>query len=137
VPVVSAAVPPPAPAVGQPAGPETATTPATPTHRFNEVGVADNTLIIGHFASANPDCTPSGKTFVRVSRSPGHGGITIKEGMGFTYFDKMPQCNSTKLRGMTVEYLPERGFAGSDEVERDVISQTGYEALVTYSLTIK
>ena len=52
-------VPPPAPAVGQPAtapaSADTATAPATPTHRFNQVGVADNTLIIGHFASANPD----------------------------------------------------------------------------------
>jgi TonB family protein len=134
-------VPPPAPSVGQPAtvpaSAETATGPATPTLRFSEVGVADNTVIIGHFASTNPDCTSSGKTFVRISRRPSHGVITMREGFGFTNFEKMPQCNSTKLQGTTVEYLPERDFTGSDEVELDVISQTGYEALVTYSLTIK
>jgi hypothetical protein len=61
----------------------------------------------------------------------------MREGLDFTNFEKMPQCNSTKLQGMTVEYLPERGFTGSDEVELDVISQTGYEALVTYNVTIK
>jgi TonB family protein len=78
-------VPPTAPAVGQPAtdpaSAETATAPATPTLRFSEVGVADNTLIIGHFASTNPDCTPSGKTFVRISRRPSHGVITMREGL--------------------------------------------------------
>ena len=134
-------VPPPAPASAEttstPASTDTTTTPATPKHRFSKVVVADNTLTIGHFASANPDCTSSGKTFVRVSRPPSHGGVTMREGLGFTYFEKMPQCNSTKLQGVTVEYLPERGFTGSDEVELDVISQTGYEVLVTYSVTIK
>jgi TonB family protein len=127
----------PTPAVGQAASAETATAPATPTLRFSEVGVADNTVIIGHFASTNPDCTSSGKTFVRISRRPSHGVITMREGLGFTNFEKMPQCNSTKLQGVRVEYLPERGFTGSDEVELDVISQIGYEVLVTYSLTIK
>jgi TonB family protein len=120
-----------------PASADTATAPATPTHRFNQVGVADNTLIIGHFASANPDCTSSGKTFVRVSHPPNHGGVTMREGFGFSYFENKPQCNSTKLSGVTVDYLPEGGFTGSDEFVLDVINQTGYEALVTYSLTIK
>ncbi len=135
-------VPPPAPAVDQPAtapaSAETATASATTTHRFSKVGVADNTLIIGHFASAHPDCTSSGRTFVRISRRPSHAVITMREGVGFTYFEKMPQCNSTKLQGVTVEYLPERGYTGPDEFELDVISQYGgSEALVTYSLTIK
>ena len=61
----------------------------------------------------------------------------MREGFGFTHFENKPQCNSTKLQGVTVEYLPERGFTGADEFELDVISQTGYEALVTYSITIK
>jgi TonB family protein len=138
---IVASIPPIASAVGQPttvpASAETATAPATHALRFSEVGVADNTLVIGHFASTNPDCTSSGKTFVRTSRRPSHGVITMREGLGFTNFEKMPQCNSTKLQGLTVEYLPERGFTGADEVELDVISQTGYEALVTYSITIK
>ena len=131
----------PPPAVGQPAtapaSPDTATAPATPTHRFNQVGVADNTLIIGHFASVNPDCTSSGKTFVRVSRPPSHGSVTMKEGIGFSHFENKPQCDSTKLPGVTVDYLPERGFTGSDEFVLDVINQTGYEGLASYSITIK
>ena len=67
-------VPPPVPAVGQPAtapaSADTVTAPATPTDRFIKVlGVADNTLVIGHCASTNPDCTSSGKTFVRIISS--------------------------------------------------------------------
>jgi hypothetical protein len=75
--------------------------------------------------------------FVRISRGPSHGALTMREGLGFTNFAKMPQCNSQKVQGVTVEYRPERGFTGSDEVELAVITQTGYEFLEIYSLTIK
>ena len=67
-------VPPPPPASAEttspPASTDTTTAPATSTYRFSVVGVADNALIISHFASTNPDCTSSGKTFVRISRPP-------------------------------------------------------------------
>ena len=115
----------------------TATAPPTQTYRYNKIGVADNTIIIAHFANTNPDCTASGKTFVRVSRSPSHGVVTMREGFGFSHFPKTPECNSHKIQGVTVEYIPERGFTGSDDFELDVIYQVGTEALVTYDITIK
>ena len=120
-----------------PASAETATNPGTPTYRFSSIGVADNTLIIAHFSSTNPDCTVSGKTFVRVSRNPGHGVVTMREGLGFGNFPKQPECNSRKMEGVTVEYTPYDGFTGSDEVEFDVVSQTGSEVFVTYAITVK
>src|SRR5208282_4594117 len=105
---------------------------------FNIVGVTDNALIIGQMVGhVNPDCTTPGKTFVRVSRSPSHGVITMHEGVGFAYFAKQPECNSRKVLGVTVEYVPARGYTGPDEVGLDIISQVGYESLVTYSITIK
>ena len=57
--------------------------------------------------------------------------------LGFSHFRKTPECNSHKIQGITVEYIPERGFTGSDEFELDVIYQVGTEALVTYDITIK
>jgi hypothetical protein len=61
----------------------------------------------------------------------------MKEGIGFSHFENKPQCDSTKLPGVTVDYLPQRGFTGSDEFVLDVINQTGYEGLATYSITVK
>ena len=133
-------VPPPAAAVGQPAtapASAEATAPATTTDRFSKIGVADDTLVIGHFASANPDCTSSGKTFVRISHPPSHGVVNMRESMGFSYFAKTPECNSRKIQGVTIEYVPNRGFTGSDELELDVIYPSGHEHLNTYSITIK
>jgi hypothetical protein len=49
----------------------------------------------------------------------------------------MPQCNSNKVQGVTVEYHPEPGFTGQDEVELDVITQTGHEFMDRFSVTIK
>jgi hypothetical protein len=119
-------VPPPAPASA-----DTATGPAAQTYRFSLVGVAGNTLILGQTAGAvNPDCTPSGKTFVRISRPPRHGVVNMHESTGFSHFATMPECNSRKMDGVTIEYVPNRGFTGSDEYEADVISQTGHEYVV-------
>jgi len=61
----------------------------------------------------------------------------MREGNGFSNFPKTTECNSHKIQGVTVEYVPNRGFTGPDEVEFDVISQIGYEALATYSITVK
>jgi hypothetical protein len=61
----------------------------------------------------------------------------MREGLGFGNFPKLTECNSHKIQGVTVEYVPNRAFTGSDEVELDVISQVGTEELVTYSITIK
>ena len=117
--------PPPPPDAAAPAGADAATAPASaetatvppsaypataPPVRVNKIAVAGNTLIIGHFASANPDCTASGKTFVRVSRNPSHGVVTMREGLGFSNFPKLPECNSHKMEGVTVEYTPYDGF---------------------------
>ena len=107
-----------------------------PPVRVSKIAVAGNTLIIGHFANANPDCTASGRTFVRVSGNPSHGVVTMREGLGFSNFPKQPECNSHKMQGVTVEYTPYDGFTGSDEVEFDVVSQIGGEVFVTYVITV-
>jgi hypothetical protein len=126
-----------------PASAETATVPpnaypaTAPPVRVNKIAVAGNTLIIGHFANSNPDCTASGRTFVRVSGNPSHGIVTMREGLGFSNLPKQPECNSHKMQGVTVEYTPYDGFTGSDEVEFDVVSQIGGEVFVTYGITVK
>ena len=126
-----------------PAGAGTATAPAgastatLPPVRFNRIGVAGSTLILGTFANTNPDCTATGKTFVRVSRNPSHGVVTVREGLVFSNFSAHPECNSHKMEGVAVEYTPNRGFTGTDEVELDDISQTGIEIFVTYAITVK
>jgi hypothetical protein len=105
--------------------------------KFNVIGVSSKALRLGHAANVNPDCSVQGKVFVRVSSGPSHGAISMREGLDFGHFPGMPQCNSHKVRGTTIYYLPNSGFTGSDAVELDLISQTGVEVLETYNITIK
>jgi TonB family protein len=61
----------------------------------------------------------------------------MREGLGFSNFPKQLECNSRKMQGMTVEYTPNHGFTGFDEVEFDVVSQIGDEVFLTYAITVK
>ena len=61
----------------------------------------------------------------------------MREGLDFGYYPKQQECNSHKVQGVTVQYLPERGFTGSDEVGLEVISEGGNQVLHTYEITVK
>jgi hypothetical protein len=109
----------------------------TINNRFDKTGVAGVPMFIGHFANVDPDCSSSGRTFVRVSRGPTHGVVTTQERIGFSSFPHLPTCNSHKVKGVTVWYRPEKGFKGYDAVELDIIFPSGNEHVDYYNITIK
>jgi hypothetical protein len=57
--------------------------------------------------------------------------------MGFAHFTAYPVCNSRRVAGVSAEYRPQRGFAGSDSFGLDVIYPGGAERLYSYALTVK
>lgn len=109
----------------------------TINNRFDKTGVAGVPMFIGHFAHVDPDCSSSGRTFVRVSRGPTHGVVTTQERIGFSSFLHWPACNSHKVKGVTVWYRPEKGFTGYDAMELDIIFPSGNEHVNYYNVTIK
>jgi hypothetical protein len=109
----------------------------TINNRFDKTGVASVPMLIGHFAHVEPDCTSSGRTFVRVSRGPTHGIVTTQERVGFSYFPNLLACNSHKVKGVTVWYRPEKGFTGYDAMELDIIFPSGNDHANYYNITIK
>jgi hypothetical protein len=106
-------------------------------NRFDKTAVAGVPMFIGHFAHVDPDCSSSGRTFVRVSRGPTHGVVTTQERFGFSNFPRLPGCNSHKVKGVTVWYRPEKGFTGYDAVELDIIFPSVNEHIDYYNITIK
>ena len=102
-----------------------------------KIVAAGGVLRLGHFTSANPDCTLSGSTVVRVTDAPTHGALKMKNERAFSYFGNNQSCNARRVDGVTVEYLPQRGFVGTDIVGLDVIYAGGYEWKNKYNIAVK
>ncbi len=102
-----------------------------------KIMASGSVLNLSNFASVNPDCTSKGKTVVRIVSGPAHGSITLREGPVFSFFPRLPNCNSRKVPGVGVMYRPERGFVGTDSVSLDVIYPSGNERSESYSIVAK
>ena len=94
-------------------------------------------LRLGHFSNVNPDCTSKGTTTVRISNPPAHGVVRMRTELAFSNFATQKQCEARKVHGVTVEYLAEHGYLGSDTIGLDVISPSGREQMRTYFITVK
>jgi hypothetical protein len=100
--------------------------------------VAGQTLMVGHYASVNPDCSSLGMPVVRLSAPPAHGAIRSVKTSGFSRFGKpFQECNTRRVRGVTVEYRPEKGFTGADSFGLDIIYASGRERTEAFSVTVK
>jgi hypothetical protein len=104
---------------------------------YSKTVVAGGALALSHYASVKPDCSSKGKTTVRLSSTPAHGSVRLREGRDFSFFQGYPQCNSRRVEGVTVEYRPERGFFGTDTVGLDILYPSGNERMETYYITVK
>ena len=103
----------------------------------NKTMVAGGTLRLGHYASANPDCSSKGRTIVRVSNAPAHGMVLLRSGKDFSHFPSLPQCNAVRVEGVTAQYRSQRGYIGTDTVELDIIYPSGNERTESFNITVK
>jgi hypothetical protein len=104
---------------------------------YTKTATAGGVLVLGHYASVNPDCTSRGKTVVRVQKTPAHGAVVLTPGRGFTSFSHATQCNARSVEGVTAAYRPERGYVGPDAVGFDIIYPSGIEKFKTYDIEVK
>jgi hypothetical protein len=91
--------------------------------------VAGGVLKLGHYASVNPDCSLLGMPVVRLSVAPMHGALRMFKTWDFSHFaaTSLDRCNTRRVEGVSVEYRPERGFAGTDTFSLDIIYASGRE----------
>ena len=108
---------------------------AAEAQSISKTVAAGGVLKVGHYANVNPDCSPVGVAVVRLSAPPMHGVVKPMRMMGFTGIYEV--CNSRRVAGVSVEYRPERGFAGSDSFGLDVIYPGGIERVSSYDVTVK
>ena len=100
--------------------------------------VAGGTLLLGHYANVNPDCSSRGPVEVRVISGPTSGAVRVTPGSGYGYFSgDYEHCNANKVFGTNVMYTPQRGFIGSDSVQLDAIFPNGRERIETFTIIVK
>jgi hypothetical protein len=104
----------------------------------NRTVAVGGVLKVGHYASVNPDCSLLGMPVVRLSVPPTHGVVRTVKKSGFSRFSgPFAQCNARRVAGVSVEYRPERGFAGTDSFSLDIIYASGRERVESFGVTIK
>lgn len=100
---------------------------------------AGGVLKLGHYTSVNPDCSLLGMPVVRVSVAPMHGVVRTMKTSDFSHFSgaAFDRYNTRRIAGVSVEYRPERGFAGTDTFSLDIIYASGRERAESFAVTVK
>lgn len=94
--------------------------------------ISGNPLKLSFFNSTNPDCSSRGRSTIRLIRAPEHGRVNFRQTADFP--SSRSQCHQRRVPGTAFYYQSQRGFAGTDYVEAEVIFPSGN--LTRYSYTI-
>jgi hypothetical protein len=98
------------------------------------------TIQLGFFVSANPDCTARGYAVVNITQQPQHGRVRITRGSDFSYFpasNPRSECNRRRLPGVGVHYTAERGYTGYDTVGVELLFPSGRHGRGSYNLYVR
>ena len=94
-----------------------------------------------HFSYAvNPDCSPRGEITVRVTSSPQHGQVSIVRAQDFPSFvNENPRsiCNRRRVPGVSLRYVSQRGFIGSDSFAVETVYPDGILRQNEYTIDVR
>jgi hypothetical protein len=96
--------------------------------------------IFAHYYSLKLDCSPSGWQEVKLSKPPENGEAKLREEMTvISYSAPNPRvkCNGRSTKSMALEYVPAKGYSGSDSIEVELINEGGQRNTYTYNITVK
>lgn len=106
---------------------------------LRRVAVAGTSLKLGHYLSANPDCTSFGMPTVRILQRPESGSLSVREGLDFPSFvasNIRSACNTRRMPSMQLWYAPDR--AGTTQrVSVEVIYSSGEARTFNYTIDVR
>jgi hypothetical protein len=107
---------------------------------ITRVAAVDQPLRVAFLYDVNPDCSVIGMPTVRVVEQPKSGKVTVENGTGFPGFpanNVRSKCNSNRVDGMVLSYIPNPGYAGTDSVLVDIIYPDGNASKRRYAIEVK
>ena len=102
--------------------------------------VSGQPLKLAFFNSTNPDCSSVGPPTIRIVRAPEHGRVTVVQTTGFPNFPSSnirSECNRRRVRGATINYVSQRGFVGTDQVQVEIIFASGNLRQASYTINVR
>jgi hypothetical protein len=105
---------------------------------LSRAAVAGVPLRLAFETALNPDCSPMGKTVIRVLKSPIHGTATIEDTKDFTSYETANQryhCNEKRTAGTAIYYKSEARYTGPDFISYEVIYPSGLRRQIEIDLT--
>jgi hypothetical protein len=96
-------------------------------------------LKLGFFSSVNPDCSSRGRPTIRLTRAPEHGRVTVTQTMDFPNFPASNVrfvCNKSRVAGTAINYVSDRGFVGTDNVQAETIFPDGNSTQRSYTIKV-
>jgi len=117
-----------------------------PATAQNGTFTTTRTVVVGQTSTLdamwnlNPDCTTRTNPTVRIVEQPVHGTVAINQRTDYpNYPTNNPRsaCNKTQQPGVFVDYTPAPGFAGTDIVSFEEISDRGVDRTWKMILTVK
>jgi hypothetical protein len=96
--------------------------------------------IFAHYYSLKLDCSLSGWQEVKLSKSPENGEAKLREEMtviNYSAPNPRVKCNGRSTKSMALEYVPTKGYTGSDSIEVELINESGQQIKYTYNITVK
>jgi hypothetical protein len=102
--------------------------------------VSGRPLKLDFAASTNPDCSSVGRPTVRASRAPEHGRVTVTQSTDFPRFPPSnirSQCNGRRVAGAAINYVSQRGFIGTDNVEVEIIFASGSLRHESFTINVR
>jgi hypothetical protein len=96
--------------------------------------ISGNPLKLAFFNSTNPDCSSRGRSTIRLIRAPEHGRVNFRLTADFP--SSRSQCHQRRVPGTAFYYQSQRGFAGTDHVEVEVIFPSGSLGQYNYTINV-
>jgi hypothetical protein len=100
----------------------------------NRYVVSGHQLKLSFFNSTNPDCSSRGRSEIRLIRAPEHGRVSFRQTADFP--SSRSQCHQRRVPGTAFYYQSQRGFAGTDYVEAEVIFPSGRLGRYSYAINV-
>lgn len=89
--------------------------------------------------STNPDCSSAGNVVLRVTQSPEHGRVSIRQTGVFPQFPEAnprSACNRRRVPGVQAIYTSQRGYLGPDSVVLEVLFPAGRGVRMSFTIRV-
>ena len=109
-------------------------------YEYDQFALSGKQSRLGNYWFVRPDCSPSDWTDVSIIKPPSHGKAIVVDARTIVAFPRenpRSLCNGKLVVGRALEYTPDLGYKGAEEIVVELITSDGTRAIYTHRITVK